>query len=333
MKIDPTMRVIVLTAFSTAEDGLCSMQAGCIEHVAKPFDPPRLITSVRFVANASDAEIEVYRRDKLIELLHEQHIVDAAKLAKLARRTQTADTTTDSGEALKAICGIAAHRMKGELLHIGSAVEDIRAEPLVRVDTETHHELNEKLSAIDRSARYIDSAIRQLLAYVDIGPAALQNVGLPELLDELNYLIQRRVPRNVTFKIAPLTEQIPVLTTDHDQLLAVLLEIVTNALKAVRQTSGEVCLSIKTDKNEFLMAISDNGPGIPPATEKDLFDMPTAGAANGLGVGLLLCGRIMKYLNGTLKVETGPKGTTVTVVLPLEQKTFVKESAERMEAL
>jgi signal transduction histidine kinase len=223
--------------------------------------------------------------------------------------------------------------MKGELLHIGSAVEDIRAEPFAHVDTDTHNKLNDKLSVIDRSARYIDSTIRQLLAYVDIGPSAIHDVGLPELLAELREVIQPRVPRNVRFRIAPLPEPLPVLTTDRDQLLAVLLEIVTNALKAVRETSGEVSVSITTDKNEFVMAVSDNGPGISPTIEENLFRKPTGGGAQGLGVGLLLCKKIMKYLNGMLKVETGPDGTTATIILPLKQKIPANETSERMESL
>src|SRR5262245_46641200 len=59
--IDRTMRVIVVSAFSTIIDRVTGMQSGCIDYVVKPFEPLRLITVVTFVANANDAEIEVYR--------------------------------------------------------------------------------------------------------------------------------------------------------------------------------------------------------------------------------------------------------------------------------
>jgi signal transduction histidine kinase len=324
---DATLPVIALTAYTSPADSKIALASGFVDHIGKPFGPKELIESVKFYANANHSETEIHRLNKLLEVLQERYSAVEARLEKATR------ATADDSEALKAICAIAAHRMKGELLHIGSAVEDIRAEFLVHVDTETHHELSEHLSVIDRGARYIDSAIRQLLAYVDVGPAGIKDVGLAELLNEFNDVIQPRVPRNVRFKIAPLPQQLPVLNTDRDQLLAVLLEIVTNALKAVRETSGEVCLSITTEKDEVLMTISDNGPGIPSTIEKDLFRMPTGDTAKGLGVGLLLCKRIMKYLNGTLKVETGPNGTTVTVVLPLKQETLAKETAERTETL
>jgi DNA-binding response OmpR family regulator len=153
-RVDPSVRAVAVTAHDTLEDKLCSMETGFIDHIPKPFKPQSLADVVRFVANGSDSEIETYRLRKFIELLQEQRVEHAAKLAQSTEKIS-------SSEAVKTFCATLSHNMKGELLQIVSAVERLRANQSVDAKSE-YLVLNEELSAIDRSARYIDATIRQL---------------------------------------------------------------------------------------------------------------------------------------------------------------------------
>ncbi len=70
-----------------------------------------------------------------------------------------------------------------------------------------------------------------------------------------------------------------------------------------------------------MITVADTGFGI------DANDLPkifqpffTAKKRSGLGLGLPICERIIKYHGGRIEVESSPeKGTTFRIYLPLEQ--------------
>lgn len=67
------------------------------------------------------------------------------------------------------------------------------------------------------------------------------------------------------------------------------------------------------------IAVSDNGPGIPPDLIGQVFDpfVTTKEPGKGTGLGLAVCARLIDAMGGTIRVESQPgAGATFTVVLP-----------------
>ena len=67
-------------------------------------------------------------------------------------------------------------------------------------------------------------------------------------------------------------------------------------------------------------AVADNGIGIEPAYHAKIFDifqrLQAGGGAEGTGIGLTLCRRIVRRLGGTIAVESVPdQGSTFTFTL------------------
>lgn len=101
------------------------------------------------------------------------------------------------------------------------------------------------------------------------------------------------------------------------------LEIVIDNAVSAMASMPEASLTIGSRKvGDFAeIAVTDSGPGIPPAIRDRLFERPIEKpeGSKGLGLGLVLAQMITQTYGGRVRVEdTGPKGTTMIIALPLE---------------
>lgn len=108
-------------------------------------------------------------------------------------------------------------------------------------------------------------------------------------------------------------------------------QIINNLLSnAVKFTSaGVITLSVEraatgTDTENVVISVSDSGIGITPEQKSRLFepfvqgDSDTTRRFGGSGLGLSICRRLARLMNGRIELESTPgRGTTVRVELPL----------------
>jgi signal transduction histidine kinase len=83
-----------------------------------------------------------------------------------------------------------------------------------------------------------------------------------------------------------------------------------------------VNLTVAANASRLTIRVRDNGRGIPPEEQEQIFDQfyrgTTAAGKGGLGVGLYITKRIVDRLGGTLICESqNGRGTEFTLVLPL----------------
>jgi nitrogen-specific signal transduction histidine kinase len=100
---------------------------------------------------------------------------------------------------------------------------------------------------------------------------------------------------------------------------AELTNLIDNAIYAVGGT-GRIDLRTRRDGEFFLVAISDNGGGIPPEVRPHVFEpFFTTKVGSGTGLGLVISHRIVvERHNGKIDFSTGPDGTQFDVRLPFE---------------
>jgi len=105
---------------------------------------------------------------------------------------------------------------------------------------------------------------------------------------------------------------IPDLLLDESEINLLLKNLSLNGLEAM--SPGETLL-IKTyiESRSVVLSISDQGTGI-PADVVDKIGTPFfTTRESGTGLGLAICYRIAARHNASVKLETGPSGTTVFV--------------------
>ena len=121
---------------------------------------------------------------------------------------------------------------------------------------------------------------------------------------------------------------------DRDRTLQVLLNLLSNAL-AFCPERGWIELRADRLAGRLQLAVSDDGPGVPPAERERIFDkfrqvaQPVAGRGHGTGLGLSICREIVVRHGGRIWVETSARGGARFVV---ELPRSVEKAANKARA-
>jgi signal transduction histidine kinase len=90
---------------------------------------------------------------------------------------------------------------------------------------------------------------------------------------------------------------------DADQMRQVLINLVQNALAAVRERvdAAQIEVQVSRSETEVHLAVEDDGPGIDDAVADALFEPFTTTRPEGTGLGLAICRRIVEDHGGTIQ--------------------------------
>lgn len=101
---------------------------------------------------------------------------------------------------------------------------------------------------------------------------------------------------------------------DDRRLRQVMFNLLSNAFKYTPR-GGRVVLSAKIVGEDVQIAVSDNGPGLPPDVKASVFERfsakSRAGARAGAGLGLALVNRFLELHDGWVEIESRDGGGTL----------------------
>ena len=106
-------------------------------------------------------------------------------------------------------------------------------------------------------------------------------------------------------------DTVPTLMADPDRLTQVMLNLLSNAAKFVPVPGGRVCVSLARDDSGMTVKVQDNGPGVPEAQQRLVFDRFHQGGdatqrPHGTGLGLPISQQIVAHFGGRLWLEQTP---------------------------
>jgi two-component system, OmpR family, phosphate regulon sensor histidine kinase PhoR len=130
---------------------------------------------------------------------------------------------------------------------------------------------------------------------------------------------------------------LPDVVADRDQIIQVLHNLVSNAIKYGRSGTAIVVTAQRKDADMISLSVADEGDGIAPEfvprlTER-FFRVDTARSREmgGTGLGLAIVKHIVERHRGTLAIESQPgKGTTVQFSLPVASVESVSAAAHNI---
>ena len=120
--------------------------------------------------------------------------------------------------------------------------------------------------------------------------------------------------------LTDLTPQRPVAHADRVQIEQVLINLIRNGLEAAMSANRrpEVTVGTSCDGESVQVAVSDNGSGISPQWEEQLFQPFVTDKPQGLGLGLSISRNIVEGHKGRMWVERNNQGGAVfKFTLPL----------------
>jgi len=107
--------------------------------------------------------------------------------------------------------------------------------------------------------------------------------------------------------------------SNPDELLHVLVNLITNAVHAMEHSGGTLTLETTLRDGQVHVRISDTGCGIAPDKIPEIFEpfFTTKAPGKGTGLGLYNVKTIVNKMHGTIAVDSQiDKGTTLTLTFP-----------------
>lgn len=232
--------------------------------------------------------------------LQERHQLEA----EMGRRERLA--------ALGDVAAAFAHEVRNPLNAISMGLQRLRGEfaPEPAADYARFVEL------MQSEVRRLNTIVEQFIGLARPLPLKPVAIAPAELFADVRALVEaegRRAGVTVRVETPP---ALPAVTADRDHLRQVLLNLVLNAVQAMRERGGTVTLGASAARDGTVVTVTDTGPGIPADVRSRIFDPYFTTRQDGLGLGLTISRRIVEAHGGRLDVESRPGHTVFRVTLP-----------------
>ncbi|HZG00049.1 MAG TPA: ATP-binding protein, partial [Chitinophagales bacterium] len=205
-----------------------------------------------------------------------------------------------------------AHEIRNPLTNINLSTEQIEAES-------TDDSVHMYCDIIKRNARRINDLITQLLQSARPADVVLQRHALSELVEQTLELAADRIQlKNVKVEREFSTDPC-VVNMDMEKMKTALLNIVINAVEAMKPDEGVLRIRTRNRDNQCELIVEDNGVGISKDNIARLFEPYFTSKSTGMGLGLATTHNIIKSHNGSIDVGSEPgRGTRFTIHLGSE---------------
>jgi PAS domain S-box-containing protein len=258
------------------------------------------------------------------KLMQNQLFEYSQKLEKLVdekteqlRQTQVKLVNSERLAAIGQLAGMVGHGIRNPLTGIKNAAYFLRKKQASFIGEGG----DEMLTIIDKSVGRANKIVNDLLEYSRELHLDLDEYSPKSLIDYL--LLAIKVPSNI--KVSGFNQDVPSIWVDQDKIERVFINLVNNAFEAM-PTGGT--LEIKScQMGEYVeFTFADTGDGMSEDVLSRIFTPLFTTKAQGMGFGLAICKRIVEAHGGKISVKSSPKkGTTFTVLLPIDQKQNVFE--------
>lgn len=183
-------------------------------------------------------------------------------------------------------------------------------------------EIKDLLTDLDEGSKRITSIVDELKNFARTEPEnETQPNDILEIIKSAQRLITPQLKKkNISFLVEINESQ--KIVANKAKLGQVILNILTNAIDAVKEKNGKInASSYNNDNGDFICTFSDNGIGIPEENVKNVFDpfYTTKSTSGGTGLGLSVSLGIMKSMGFELEVKSKfGEGTEVLLIFPKE---------------
>jgi len=186
--------------------------------------------------------------------------------------------------------------------------------------------LNEIYTAAKRMVGLIDALLN--VSRLELGTLPIKKMltDIALLTDDIIHELAHAIKKKKIIVKKEYKDHILPISTDPDLIRIVLENLISNAID-YNHEKGSLIITIKKEKSNLHMAITDTGYGIPKYQQDQIFqkmfraDNIRVIDPNGNGLGLYMTKSIIEKLGGKIWFESEEdKGTTFFFTLPLIEK-------------
>jgi PAS domain S-box-containing protein len=179
---------------------------------------------------------------------------------------------------------------------------------------------------IEQDGHRAADVINSLRSFYRTGtPAERHIVDVKEIIGEMTVLLRVEADRH-SIKIHPeLEADTPKTLANRVQLQQVFMNLMLNAIEAMKDTGGELTIRSRANpEGRLIVSISDTGIGLPAESAEQIFDPFHTTKPQGTGMGLTITRSIVESYGGRVWATANQgAGATFHFILPGETEAHV----------
>jgi PAS domain S-box-containing protein len=217
------------------------------------------------------------------------------------------------------------HDLRGP---IGNLINTIELLPMILTSTDDPTTIDRLLDLAMQTSQEVKDLVDSMLdvSRLEQGEVPLQPdmISIEDLVAAVEKQVTARAEsKEIELTIDPLPEMPPVWL-DSNMIRRVLVNLLDNGIKYTPH-QGQVSLTTAFSEDRLIFVVSDNGPGISKADQRQIFNKfsrvdYSSNAPSGVGLGLAFCKLAAEAHNGSISVQSAGvagQGSTFTLSLPL----------------
>ncbi len=297
------------TRLFEAEDRLAGMTPST-DDIGSLLVIPLGTHGVMTVGSLVESDLDEFERN-LLEILGR---TATAALNRVERDRALESYRTEleqSNENLQQFAHTASHDLQEPLRMVSSYVDLLDVEYGDELDGEAAQYMEFAVDGANRMQDMIDALLQY--ARVQTRAQEFEETDPNDVVDRTLDALQLRISdTDATVS----TDSLPAVRADPDQLGQVFQNLLKNAMTYAAESGVDPRLEIgvTTEDGQVTFEVSDNGPGIPADDREDVFEIFERNGshdAEGTGIGLAVCQRIVRRHGGEIWVEPD-EGTGAT---------------------
>lgn len=352
--------VIMFTSLTDKQALKKSFEHGATDFINKPIEPIEFISRIKAAIRMRKYEMHL---NETLNTIKDQN----EELLSLNKKLQETQFYLVQKEKLVAIGQLAAgvaHEINNPIGYVSSNTETLsKYIDKIKTAIYKYRELLDCLNETDIQSKEIENRVAELyelkkklhLDFIleDIGSLiddsfqglekitkivqSLRNFARHDLENDFNQydlndiveesLLLIRNEAKYIIDIDKNMEELPLIFCNRTQLGQVLLNIMMNAVQAIKsqgkEDQGVITISTFSTKNHVVCEIIDNGPGIPKNIIDKIFNpfftTKEVGAGTGLGLSISYDIVVHKHSGELLVNSELGQGSTFTVKLPIQK--------------
>lgn len=234
---------------------------------------------------------------------------DISKMRQMEEHIRRTDRLSAVGELASGI----AHEIRNPLTGIKMMIQIIDKE-IEKRDAQRNPYTRAILDEINR----LDNIISNLLNFARPSKPEFCDTPIVEVIESTLFILQSKIDSQSVTVIREYPEYPLMIKCDPSQIKQVIFNICQNAIQAMNDNSNKIIkISAREDENNYLLAISDTGCGIPSDYYNQIFNPFFTTKDNGTGLGLSIVHRILEEHGASIVVDSEMgRGSTFTIKLP-----------------
>ncbi len=228
------------------------------------------------------------------------------------RKQQETELQLERSQKLSMVGQMAAgvaHEIKNPIASIKGAID-------ILCDQNTpDNDKAEFRDIVHRETKRIDRTLSDFLEFARPHEPKLEKTDISETVSGSLRQIEANLERAGLAIEREIVPDIFVLA-DRERIHQVMLNLLLNAMEA-SESGGTIRVSVRSDGEDVVVQVTDNGTGIDPETLDRIFDPFFTTKSSGTGLGLSIVRNIIEKHHGSIRAEKAAgRGTSFVITLP-----------------